>query len=516
MKTSPSKVRAFLTESNSNNEQENNLPAGWVWSSLEDCVEILDSQRIPINATERAQRIERKSKDERYPYYGATGQVGWIDDFIFDEELLLLGEDGAPFLESTKDKAYIIRGKSWVNNHAHVLRAISGLTTNHYLMHYLNYADYHDFVTGTTRLKLNQSRMRKIPIPLAPFSEQERMVAKIEKLFSQLDAGIVELDRIQANLARYKASVLKAACEGRLVPTEAELARAERRNYETGEELLRRILDERKKRWEEEQRAKGKDPSKMNYREPEAPNTEGLPELPEGWVWATVEQLGAVNEQPVLTGPFGSNLGSNDFVESGVPVLTIGSLSEQGLDLRKAKYISESKASELNRYRVREGDLLFSRMATVGRAGLVTPQYEGTIINYHLMRLRLSKHAIEPTYFISYVRGSDTVTDYVGEVNHGATRDGINTKQLLSMPVALPPIAEQFRIIEEVEQKLSVVQKMEAVTDANLKRAERLRQAILKRAFEGKLVTQDAEDEPASRLLEPTGTRRNFDRRSRW
>ena len=139
---------------------------------------------------------------------------------------------------------------------------------------------------GTSYPAVRDSDVREQIIPLAPFNEQKRIVAKMEELFSQLDAGMAELRRVQANLARYKASVLKAACEGRLVPTEAELARVEGRDYESGEELLRRILDERKKKWEEEQRAKGKDPSKMNYREPEAPNTEGLPELPEGWVWA--------------------------------------------------------------------------------------------------------------------------------------------------------------------------------------------------------------------------------------
>jgi type I restriction enzyme S subunit len=126
-------------------------------------------------------------------------------------------------------------------------------------------------------------------------------------------------------------------------------------------------------------------------------------------------------------------------------------------------------------------------MASVGRADIVTSRFEG---------------AINPTYFILYVRGSRTVFNYIKEVNHGATRDGINTSQLLGLPVALPPLAEQRRIVAEVERRLSVVQEVEAVIAANLARAERLRQSILKRAFEGKLVAQDPNDEPASALLE--------------
>jgi type I restriction enzyme, S subunit len=132
----------------------------------------------------------------------------------------------------------------------------------------------------------------------------------------------------------------------------------------------------------------------------------------------------------------------------------------------------------------------------------VSSRFEGAIINYHLMRLRLTSTAIEPNYFIHYVRGAKSVSNYIREVNHGATRDGINTEQLLGMPVALPPLAEQQRIVAEIERRLSVVAEVEAAVTANLKRAERLRQAILKRAFEGKLVPQDPSDEPASALLE--------------
>ena len=114
------------------------LPDGWLWTTLKNCVEILDSQRIPINAKERETRISGKSKSELYPYYGATGQVGWIDDYLFNEELILLGEDGAPFLDFSKNTAYLIKDKSWVNNHAHVLRAKTEVTSNQFLCHYLN------------------------------------------------------------------------------------------------------------------------------------------------------------------------------------------------------------------------------------------------------------------------------------------------------------------------------------------------------------------------------------------
>lgn len=146
-----------------------------------------------------------------YPYYGATGQVGFIDDYITDGEYVLLGEDGAPFLDAYAPKAYIINGKTWVNNHAHVLRS---KTNNKFLCYYLNSFNYKGFVSGTTRLKLTQAEMKRIPVPVPPIPEQERIVARIEELFSQLDAGVETLRKTRAQLAVYRQAVLKEAFAG--------------------------------------------------------------------------------------------------------------------------------------------------------------------------------------------------------------------------------------------------------------------------------------------------------------
>ena len=137
---------------------------------------------------------------------------------------MLLGEDGAPFLDSGKLKAYLIQGKSWVNNHAHVLRGKPGLL-NSFLLYQLNNVDYRPYVSGTTRLKLPQGPMKQIPLLVPLEDEQRQIVAEIEKQFTRLEAGVAALRRVQANLKRYRAAVLKAACEGSLVPTEAELAK---------------------------------------------------------------------------------------------------------------------------------------------------------------------------------------------------------------------------------------------------------------------------------------------------
>lgn len=175
---------------------------------LEQAADILDSYRKPVNNKERLNLIKGKPLDELFPYYGATGQVGWIDSFLTDGEYILLGEDGAPFLNPYAEKAYIIYGKTWVNNHAHILRS---KTNNEFLCYYLNYFNYKNYVSGTTRLKLTQAQMRKIPIPNIPSDEQFRIVVRIEELFSELDKAVDTLKTTKEQLEVYRQAVLKDA-----------------------------------------------------------------------------------------------------------------------------------------------------------------------------------------------------------------------------------------------------------------------------------------------------------------
>ncbi len=156
----------------------NQLPQGWKEEELGNLVDIFDNLRKPVSSTERLLRIKNKDKSELYPYYGATGLVDYIDGYIFDGEYLLLGEDGCPFLEPLKDKAYIISGKTWVNNHAHVLRAKESKTSNKFLLYYLNKFDYNGIVSGATRLKLNQNSMKKIPVCYPTDKDEQEYIVK--------------------------------------------------------------------------------------------------------------------------------------------------------------------------------------------------------------------------------------------------------------------------------------------------------------------------------------------------
>lgn len=201
----------------------NVLPKGWVETTLGEVCDVLDSRRVPVNAKERAGR------PGTVPYFGATGQVGWIDRPLFNEDLLLLGEDGAPFLDTSKPKAYLIRGPAWVNNHAHVLRART-VTSNRFLLHALNWTDYRRFVNGTTRLKLTQAAMNVIPVPLPPLAEQERIVAAIEQQLSRLDTAEQLLRSALSKLDPLVVSFIDVATDGFPTKPLGELVREPLRN----------------------------------------------------------------------------------------------------------------------------------------------------------------------------------------------------------------------------------------------------------------------------------------------
>lgn len=189
---------------------KSNFPEGWSVTTLDNVADILDNIRVPVNSDERARR------QGDVPYYGATGQVGWIDDFLFNEEIVLLGEDAAPFFDKSKNVAFLVSGKSWVNNHAHVLRAKSAVTSNKYLLYFLNQLDYKEYVNGTTRLKLTQGSMKTIPVLLPPIAEQHRIVAQLEAIIQKLEASQERLEKLPALLKKFRQAVLAAAVSGKL------------------------------------------------------------------------------------------------------------------------------------------------------------------------------------------------------------------------------------------------------------------------------------------------------------
>lgn len=348
-----------------------------------------------------------------------------------------------------------------------------------------------------------------VPLLLAPTAEQHRIVAEIEKHLTRLDAAVAALKRAQANLKRYRAAVLTAACKGRLVPAEAELARAEGREYEQADGLLERILRERRERWEAEQLAKmeasGKPPKddrwKAKYREPMAPDTNRLPQLPEGWQWATVHQLAADEANSLTDGPFGSNLKTSHYTPDGPRVIRLQNVGDASFIDTRA-HISQERYESLAKHRVEAGDLV---IATLGenppRACVIPPSVGPAIVKADCIRF-MPHGELSVARYLNLALNAEPTRRRVGTLVHGVGRPRLNLSEIKSITLPLPPILEQVRIADETERRLSVVDELDGVIERSLSRAERLRQLVLKRAFEGKLVVQDPNDEPASVLLE--------------
>lgn len=173
-------------------------PKHWEIFPLNALVEVLDNLRVPVNSSERSKR------PGSVPYYGATGQVGTIDKAIFDEELLVLGEDGVQFFDPNKPKAYKIFGPAWVNNHAHVLRPKTDRVLQNFLLHFLNQFNYVGYANGTTRLKLTQGAMNSIPVPLPSLAEQHKIVELLEDHLSRLDAASTDVKQAKLKAAQFR------------------------------------------------------------------------------------------------------------------------------------------------------------------------------------------------------------------------------------------------------------------------------------------------------------------------
>jgi type I restriction enzyme S subunit len=322
---------------------------------------------------------------------------------------------------------------------------------------------------GTTRPRVNLKKIRDLRVPIVEsIAQQQQIVAEIEKQFTRLDAGVAALRRVQANLKRYRAAVLKAACEGRLVPTEAELAKAEGRTCKTGEQLLARILADRRKNWH----GRGK------YKEPAASDTTNLPPLPEGWAWARLEQLG-VTYGGLTKNPKRAKLPNQ------LPYLRVANVYANELRLNEIEYIGVAD-SELEKLLVRAGDLLIvegnGSKDQIGRLAIWDGSIDPCVHQNHLIKVRLVNPAMSKwiLYWLQS-RGGRHFVELVASSTSGLYTLSVN--KVGDLPVLLPPLAEQTRIVAEVERRLSVIEELDAAVAANLQRGTRLRQSILHRAF---------------------------------
>jgi type I restriction enzyme S subunit len=466
------------------------LPPGWEWTTIG---EITDPER-------------KRVKPQDYPHLDFVGM-----DNIEAHTMRLLGTVPASEMRSTveyfePDDVLYGRLRPYLNK---VFRAdFEGLCSSEfiafrkvphlaskYLQYFLNSSEFVAFASSLNtgdRPRVNFSQIADHPFPLPPLAEQRRIVEAIETQFTRLEAGLASLRQAQARLERYQASVLKAACEGRLVPQEHKLAHQDGRNYETAKELVATLpkVEIKRKRRAGRLWGAGVVPELSEKQKKK---------IPRGWQWVKVNELGSDPDEVVQVGPM--SMKSREFENTGVPVFNVGCVRRGYFDESKLNFLPPDKAERFDRYRIQPNDILFTRSGYVGRCAIAIERHKNWLMTFHLLRVRVNSEVCLPKYLHTVFEGAPHIKKQIDDATIGTTRKGFNTRLLATLDVPLPPLAEQRRIVAEVERRLSVVAEVGAAIEANLKRADRLRQAILKRAFAGRLVPQDPADEPAAVLL---------------
>jgi type I restriction enzyme S subunit len=376
----------------------------------------------------------------------------------------------------------------------HVLRPTAALSAD--LLRY--YALREEFrkaarakMIGTAgQLRVPGSFLEAHSLPIPPLREQQRIVEAIESHSTRLDDAVATLKRVQRNLDRYLASVLKVAVEGQLVPTEAEMARAEGRDYEPASVLLERLLAERRRRWQE---AGGH----SKYQDPVTPDTTDLPELPEGWCWTTVDAIGDVllgrqRAPQYLTGRWPR------------PYLRVANIKDDAIDFSDVEEMDFHEV-HFTKYTLAPGDILLSEGQSpelLGQSAIYRGGIEGLCFQKTLHRFRPVPGGPSSEFaqlvFRAHVKTG--VFKRLGSITTNIAH--LTLEKFKQAPFPLPPTAEQSRIVAETERILTIADAVERSRLSQAARLDGLRQSILKWAFEGKLADQDPCDEPASALLE--------------
>jgi type I restriction enzyme, S subunit len=499
------------------------LPDGWTLTKLGDVLTFIGSGITPRGGKSvyQNQGVKFLRSQNVYPGELRLEDVAHVSPKLHQKMSRTHVQDGDVLLNITG--ASIGRsatvpqgfGPANVNQHVCILRLPNSIVPS-FLSWYLNSPHGQDWIMGTqsgvTRQGLNYGQIREMVFPLPSLPVQERIVAEIEKQFTRLDTAVSTLNRLQTNLDRYQASLLKAACTGQLLPQDP--------NDEPADRLLQRILAERRQRWLEaewqnqieraqkkaaqaQRKAAGRphyirdlDPAdwqaipeaeyapylpqndkwQKKYKEPAAVETADLPNLPPGWVWASIEQIADQR--------LGKMLDKSKNTGKLRPYLRNANVRWFGFDLSD---IQELRAAddELDDISVAYGDLVVCEGGEPGRAA-VWEKDEPFVIQKALHRVRPA-NGVSPWY-LCYRLASDANTGKLEKYFTGSTIKHFTGQSLRSYLIPLLPFAEQKRIVEEVERRLSIVTATQQAIRANQTRSGRLRQSILQQAFNGRLV----------------------------
>jgi type I restriction enzyme, S subunit len=351
-----------------------------------------------------------------------------------------------------------------------IVRLRPGIVEQRYLFYYLksDAIQKHALkrIVGVGRANLSLTNIGEFAVPLVSLDQQKQIVAEIEKQFSRLDEAVANLRRVKANLKRYRAAVLKAAVEGKLT----EVWRKQHPNIEPASKLLECILAERRAKWK----------GTRQYNEPSEPDTGGRSSLPKGWASATVAQLTPA-DRPCAYGV----LQPGEHVALGIPLVRVGDINDGVVNQSELKRIAPKIAARYPRTKLRGGEVVISLVGAIGRTAVIPKTLLGANTARAVGVIPLTSRVSAPWIEI-WFRNPAKIAEMTAK-SHEVARKTLNLEDVRDASVALPSAEEQNEIVAEVERRLSVIGELEIAIEANLTRAERLRQSILHEAFTGRL-----------------------------
>ena len=450
------------------NEKPFELPKGWVSVRLGNIFDIQDSLRVPVSIAEREQL------GGSYPYYGANGQVGFINDYIFEGERVLIAEDGGFFDDPIRGVAYIVKGNFWVNNHAHVLECLGG-TCAKFWVSFFNCMDWNPLVRGMTRAKLNQSAMVQIPLVMPPLAEQHLIVAKVDELMAlcdkleqqQTDSNAAHHTLIDALLAtltnatnqgvfieawqriashfdilftteqsidQLKQTILQLAVMGKLVLQD--------HNDEPASVLLERIAKEKARLIKQGKIKKGKTLSEIT--------DEDKPfELAKSWVWI---RLGSAGIGSTGTTPSTSN---PKYYNGEIPFIGPGQISQDG-DITEPDKTLTIEGCEYSTI-AEPGDILMVCMGgSIGKSAIARSK-----IAFN-QQINCIRPLIVDSVFLNLTMKASHFQAAILDAATGSATPIINRSKWEELLIPLPPFAEQNRIVARVDELMAICDNLRA------------------------------------------------------
>ena len=389
------------------------------------------------------------------------------------------------------------------------IRPIDGISYK-YLLYYIRSIEskIESLGTGTTFKAISGGILKNLPVSLAPENEQKRIVAEIEKQFSRLDEAVDNLKRVKANLKRYKASVLKAAVEGKLTGEWRDKNNADVIPENIFDIVSRERIVNYNKLCEQTKKAGKPKPKKPTNVDSKFSVNEDvlktMPSIPKEWQYVHIAFI--TNDEPdsIVDGPFGSSINvKKDYILYGIPVIRINNIAPFKFINDNLKYLRKEKFVKLKRHNIMPGDILFGKVGTIGNSCIYpNSMQEGMLSTTGSCRIRVDEGLYHKNFLCLVLNAYKPIFNRIASA---AVQAFLNMQTIKNFPIPLLSLSEQKAVMKHVDALLSVAERIETQVDRGLIRAERLRQSVLKKAFSGKLVSHDADNESAVTLLKKTG-----------